>query len=188
MVITQLYLNNINLKGEIQMYYRIKNTIDAQIFAENFSEEKQVIGNRIKEIADILDGSYGSKRKSSYYGGYVLYFPTQALYNAYTDKILDFYNLDKTMYEYTGIIGGKAINGIMWYEELFLLSSYDSLILIHLVKITSKCRLCINIKQPCSRLPIFGVFYLLIVVNTDYCRACLAVQLILAICIEGCII
>lgn len=138
MVITQLHPNNINLKEEIQMYYRIKNTIDAQILAENFSEEKQVIGNRIKEIADMLDGSYGSERKSSSYGGYILYFPTESLYNAYADRVLDFYNLDKDMYEYTEVIGEKAIDGIMWHEELFLLSSDDSLVLIHPVKITSR--------------------------------------------------
>lgn len=115
------------------MYQRIKNRLDAKfLLAEMRVQGRDVfVGDRILELAGILDDAYGKNRKAHDMGGYILYFPDSQTYEDTVVDIWEFYNIEPTLYEYMEYIGESEYNDIQWIEKLFLLSSDDSLVLIY---------------------------------------------------------
>ena len=116
------------------MYYRIKNSLDAKALANKlYQEGKELcfVADRIVQIITVLDENYGSDRKPFDMGGYVLYFPTTDVYQREIGNILEFYHINPDGCEYQETIGEKPVNGMEWKEELFLLSSDDSLVLVY---------------------------------------------------------
>lgn len=115
-----------------EMYYRIFNQLDAEVFTDTILEQgQQIIGERLKEIVSILDENYGSHRKSFDMGGFVLFFPTEESYKKLIDKIMEFYHLQNNLCEYEEIIGERAINNVEWHEKLWMLSSDDAITIIY---------------------------------------------------------
>lgn len=115
------------------MYQRIKNRLDAKFLLEEMrAQGKNVfVGDRILELAGVLDDAYGAERKAHDMGGYILYFPDAQTYEDMVVDVWEFYNIEPTMYEYMEYIGESEFNDIQWIEKLFLLSSDDSLVLIY---------------------------------------------------------
>lgn len=116
------------------MYYRIKNRLDADIVSADILSAysgRKIVADRIIEAIDILDDAYGSHRGAHAMGGYILYFPDSNSYNRDIQRICDFYKFIPDGYEYTDVLGMDEKEGVEWHEELFLLSSDDSLVLIH---------------------------------------------------------
>lgn len=85
----------------------------------------------MEELIAVLDGAYGSCRGAFDMGGYILFFGDIQTYENHISKIMEFYHLDKDLYEYSKQIEGTADSTIQWREELYLLSSDDSLVLIY---------------------------------------------------------
>lgn len=115
------------------MYQRIKNKLDVEII-KDFLESKQTDQNvvrRMEELTDILDGAYGGSRGAFDMGGYILFFGDIQIYEKHISKIMEYYHLDKDLAEYSNTIEGTAGSTIQWREELYLLSSDDSLVLIY---------------------------------------------------------
>lgn len=115
------------------MFLRIKNRLDMELLEEELRKIglEEIVINRLKEIVDSLDDAYGSYRNAYAMGGYVLLFLDNDIYEKSFDKIMNFYNLDKEMYEYSDCINEKMTGNVSWWEELYLLSSDDSLVLVH---------------------------------------------------------
>lgn len=115
------------------MYQRIKNRLDAEfLLKEMRAQGKEVfVGDRILELAGVLDDSYGANRKAHDMGGYILYFPDSKSYEDMAVDIWEFYNIEPTLYEYVEYIGESKDSDIQWIEKLFLLSSDDSLVFIY---------------------------------------------------------
>lgn len=116
------------------MYYRIMNRLDADALSKKICKDniaEKIVADRISEIIDTLDDAYGGHRNSYAMGGFVFYFPDEATYEREYINILEFYRLNALDYEYSDLIGDAAIQGKEWREELFMLSSDDSLVLIH---------------------------------------------------------
>lgn len=115
------------------MYQRIKNRLDAKfLLAEMRAQGKNVfVGDRILELAGVLDDAYGARRGAHDMGGYILYFPDAQTYEDTVVDIWEFYNIEPTLYEYMEYIGESESSDIQWVEKLFLLSSDDSLVLIY---------------------------------------------------------
>jgi hypothetical protein len=115
------------------MYLRIKNQLDAEIFAQELYQtpSMSLIADRILELTETLDDSYGSDRSSRDMGGYILFFPSEKEYRKCISVICKTYHIEPSLCEYREIIGEKAISGTEWWEELFLLSSDDALVFIH---------------------------------------------------------
>ncbi len=115
------------------MYQRIKNRLDAKFLLADMREQgKDVfVGDRILELAGVLDDAYGGNRKAHDMGGYILYFPDAQTYENTVVDIWEFYNIEPTLYEYMEYIGESESNDIHWVEKLFLLSSDDSLVLVY---------------------------------------------------------
>ena len=117
------------------MYYRIKNQLDAEILSEEILRTRyypKLIADRVVEITNILDDSYGANRGAYAMGGYVLLFPDEQNYSINVNRILGFYHLGIDEYEYTERVGETVLDdGKIWKEELYLLGSDDSLVLIH---------------------------------------------------------
>lgn len=111
------------------MYQRIKNRLDMEIIEESLKSNgtDKAVMKRIEELVDILDREYGCCRNSSDMGGYILFFTELQTYEKFVPKIMEFYNLDKDLYEYSELIDATD----EWQEELYLLSSDDALVLIH---------------------------------------------------------
>lgn len=115
------------------MYQRILNRLDAEILAEELEEkgtDKAVI-SRLKELVMILDRNYGLYRGTADMGGYILFFEDIQTYRNYFERIVDFYHIDKTLYEYSECITDGQQSGIEWHEELYILSADDALVFIH---------------------------------------------------------
>ena len=75
--------------------------INAEVFTDTVLEQgRQIIGERLKEIVNILNENYGSYRKSFDMGGFILFFPTVESYKKLMDKIMEFYHLQNNFYEY----------------------------------------------------------------------------------------
>ncbi len=112
------------------MYQRLMNKLDVDIWQKGVQGHisDDVIG-RVREQINILDEAYGSNRGSRDMGGYILFFSDKASYDENIDEILDFYKLDKDLYEYSDCISEGQ--GISWMEELYMLGSDDALVLIH---------------------------------------------------------
>lgn len=115
------------------MYQRIKNRLDAKFLLADMREQgKDVfVGDRILELAGVLDDAYGGNRKAHDMGGYILYFPDAQTYENTVVDIWEFYNIEPTLYEYMEYIGESESSDIQWVEKLFLLSSDDSLVLVY---------------------------------------------------------
>lgn len=115
------------------MYQRIKNRLDAKfLLADMRAQDKNVfVGDRILELAGVLDDAYGGNRKAHDMGGYILYFPDAQTYEDTVVDIWEFYNIEPTLYEYMEYIGESESSDIQWVEKLFLLSSDDSLVLVY---------------------------------------------------------
>lgn len=115
------------------MYQRIKNRLDAKfLLADMRAQGKNVfVGDRILELAGVLDDAYGGNRKAHDMGGYILYFPDAQTYEDTVVDIWEFYNIEPTLYEYMEYIGESESNDTQWVEKLFLLSSDDSLVLVY---------------------------------------------------------
>lgn len=115
------------------MYQRIKNRLDAKfLLADMRAQGKNVfVGDRILELAGVLDDAYGRNRKAHDMGGYILYFPDAQTYEDTVVDIWEFYNIEPTLYEYMEYIGESESSDIQWVEKLFLLSSDDSLVLVY---------------------------------------------------------
>lgn len=115
------------------MYLRIKNKMDAEIMREALKAERldSAVINRIDKIVGVLDTNYGGCRGSSDMGGYIFLFTDRQTYEKNIMKIMDFYHLDKELYEYSNKLGSEGNDMAEWQEELYLLSSDDALVIIH---------------------------------------------------------
>lgn len=115
------------------MYQRIKNRLDARLLLKEMKAKRKniFVGERILELAGILDEAYGEERKSKDMGGYILYFPDTQTYKDNVEEIWKFYNIQPNLYEYRECIGERELCSIQWIEKLFLLSSDDSLVMIY---------------------------------------------------------
>lgn len=115
------------------MYYRIKNKMDADALETLFgnSMNSAIVYDRVKEIIGRLDDTYGTLRSSRDMGGYVLLFLSEEEYELLHTQILSFYRLDVENYEYSEIINERMESSTDWWEELYLLSSDDALVIIH---------------------------------------------------------
>lgn len=121
------------------MYQRIMNSLDADILAEELKAkgmDKAVI-SRVKQLITILDRNYGQYRGNADMGGYILFFENIQTYRNYFEKVIDFYHLDKNMYEYSECIRNGQQSGTEWHEEMYLLSSDDALVFIYPCEIKS---------------------------------------------------
>lgn len=115
------------------MYHRIMNKLDAELFLEELQEKKvdHIVIERIRELAGMLDDRYGVCRGSADMGGYILFFHDSRDYGKCVPHILQFYHMDRELFEYSEPINGDSVSGVEWWEELYLLSSDDALVLIH---------------------------------------------------------
>lgn len=115
------------------MYQRIKNKLDMEIIRDFLESEQtdQKVVRRMEELTDILDGAYGGSRGAFDMGGYILFFGDMQTYENHISKLMEFYHLDKDLSEYSRQIEGTADSAILWREELYLLSSDDSIVLIY---------------------------------------------------------
>lgn len=115
------------------MYQRIMNRLDAELFAEDLQKGNidSIVAERIMELAGILDDRYGVCRGSADMGGYLLFFHTSTDYERCLPHILAFYHLDGELFEYSEQINENTDTGVEWWEELYLLSSEDALVLVY---------------------------------------------------------
>ncbi len=115
------------------MYQRIKNNLDMEIVKDFLESEQtdQKVVRRMEELTDMLDGAYGGNRSAFGMGGYILFFGDMQTYKNHISKLMEFYHLDKDLSEYSRQIEGTADSAILWREELYLLSSDDSIVLIY---------------------------------------------------------
>ena len=114
------------------MYQRLMNKLDIDILeSELQGEVNDEVLNRIREQIDIMDNAYGTLRGTKDMGGYILFFRDKESYENSVDNIMDFYHLEKDVYEYSDCISEDTDNDQEWMEELYLLSSDDALVLIH---------------------------------------------------------
>jgi hypothetical protein len=68
-------------------------------------------------------------------GGFVLYFPTEEVYETYINKIFDFYNIVPDRYEYKDSVGEDTEQtGKLFQEVLYMVGSDDAIVLVHPVK------------------------------------------------------
>lgn len=115
------------------MYQRIMNSLDAELFMKDLERERvdNAVGKRIKELTAIMDGQYGRYRGSFDMGGYLLFFHDSKTYDECYPHIMQFYHLNKELFEYSEKISTNSESGMEWWEELYLISSEDALILLH---------------------------------------------------------
>lgn len=117
------------------MYYRIKNQLDACILADEMIASGRYprdVADRIVEITSVLDDAYGADRGAFSIGGYVFFFPDAKCYTDNVSKILSYHHVNPDAFEYSEYIGERVLeDGLYWNEELYLLGSDDSLVLIH---------------------------------------------------------
>lgn len=115
------------------MYQRVKNKLDAGFLCSKLCEigTEQIVIDRVNEVIDTLDDSYGEKRNSYAMGGYILFFQHENDYEKSIAAILDFYNLKEDLYEYSDCINEMSKTDPKWWEELYMLGSDDALVIIH---------------------------------------------------------
>lgn len=113
------------------MFLRLKNLVDYEVIKDDIDAMvcDGSVGERVKEVLTILDDSYGKARTSRDMGGYVFLFSDEITYNASIDRILTNSNIQTSVYEYSDIISSSQ--DITWKEELYLVSSDDSITVIH---------------------------------------------------------
>lgn len=115
------------------MYRRLKNRVDVELMKESILQNgiEEIVVERIEEIIQTLDDFYGAGRTSRDMGGYVLLFKDTESYTKAFPRIVQFYNLKEFEYEYSdNLTEGRKVDK-QWWEELYLLSSDDALVLIH---------------------------------------------------------
>ncbi len=115
------------------MYYRLMNRLDYESLQEDMREDNPLkkVSDRIEEIIDTLDDNYGAHRNSRDMGGYLLLFQSEENYEKLKMQILSFYQLDIKDYEYSEtLIEDKEYN-VEWWEELYMLSSDDAIVIMH---------------------------------------------------------
>ena len=123
-------------------YYRIMNRLDADMIKEDVirnmtnlqEDEKNTISERICHIADVMDVNYCANRGSHSMGGYVLCFTDVLSYARWIGKIYELYHINPELAEYEDVIFESAKNNIVWKEELFMLSSDDSITVHYFLK------------------------------------------------------
>ena len=121
------------MKRRKKMYYRLKNRLDYESLKEDIGEDNslKIVSDRIEEIIDTLDDNYGTHRNSKAMGGYLLLFQSEENYEKLKMQILSFYQLDIKDYEYSEtLIEDKEYN-VEWWEELYMLSSDDAIVIMH---------------------------------------------------------
>lgn len=121
------------MKRRKKMYYRLKNRLDYESLKEDIGEGNslKIVSDRIEEIIDTLDDNYGAQRNSKAMGGYLLLFQSEENYEELKMLILSFYHLDIEDYEYSEtLIEDKEYN-VEWWEELYMLSSDDAIVIMH---------------------------------------------------------
>lgn len=121
------------MKRGKKMYYRLKNRLDYESLQEDMREDNPLkkVSDRIEEIIDTLDDNYGAHRNSRDMGGYLLLFQSEENYEKLKMQILSFYQLDIKDYEYSEtLIEDKEYN-VEWWEELYMLSSDDAIVIMH---------------------------------------------------------
>lgn len=115
------------------MYRRLKNRLDVELMKEAILQDgiAEIVVERIAEIIQTLDDAYSASRSSHDMGGYVLLFKDTESYAKAFPEIMQFYNLKELEYEYSdNLTEGRKVDK-QWWEELYLLSSDDALVLIH---------------------------------------------------------
>ena len=121
------------MKRRKKMYYRLMNRLDYESLQEDMREDNPLkkVSDRIEEIIDTLDDNYGAQRNSKAMGGYLLLFQSEENYEELKMQILSFYQLDIKDYEYSEtLIEDKEYN-VEWWEELYMLSSDDAIVIMH---------------------------------------------------------
>lgn len=121
------------MKRRKKMYYRLMNRLDYESLQEDMREDNPLkkVSDRIEEIIDTLDDNYGAHRNSRDMGGYLLLFQSEENYEKLKMQILSFYQLDIKDYEYSEtLIEDKEYN-VEWWEELYMLSSDDAIVIMH---------------------------------------------------------
>lgn len=114
------------------MYQRIMNKLDVDIWSRTVKGEiDDVIINRVKEQIEVLDNAYGSHRGKNDMGGYILFFSDSKAYENSVDEIVDFYNIDKDLFEYSDCIFEDSKRRCKWIEKLYLLGSDDAIVLFY---------------------------------------------------------
>lgn len=114
------------------MYQRLMNKLDVDIWSRNIKDSvDSIVIKRVKEQINVLDDAYGSDRGSRDMGGYILFFNDYKSYENCIDEILDFYNLDKELYEYSDCINEECNSETEWMEELYMRGSDEALVLVH---------------------------------------------------------
>jgi hypothetical protein len=109
--------------------------LDAEILEVEIGSQQGIVAKRISEIIDTLDCAYGTNRKSGDMGGFVLYFPTEEVYETYINKIFDFYHIVPDRYEYKDRVGEDTEQtGKSFQEVLYMVGSDDAIVLVHPVK------------------------------------------------------
>lgn len=111
------------------MYQRLMNRLDIN----NVIDVPSRIKSRMIELSDMLDDAYGVNRLPSDMGGYILLFPTPEDVNESFDSVMKYYNIDPALFEYRDTY---SFEKQIWIEELYLLTSEDSLVLIYPKEVT----------------------------------------------------
>ncbi len=110
------------------MYQRIMNNLDVK----NISSAPKLIEERMTELTNILSESYGVDRTPIDMGGYILFFPTNEDVMRSMDSVMEYYDLDSKIMEYQD---EYEVDKHKWIEELYILTSDDSLVLIYPKKV-----------------------------------------------------
>lgn len=112
------------------MYQRLMNKLDVMIFKREMADmiPEEVIEHICEQI-EVLDNIYGSYRGSKDMGGYILFFQNNSIHKALVAEVLDFYNLDSELYEYSDEICN--CKNQIWKEKLYMLGSDDALVLVY---------------------------------------------------------
>ena len=115
-----------------------KKQLDFELYCMEHPEtfcQNTGVKKRIAEALKTLDEAYGADRKAHDMGGYVFLFLSEENFNAEIGRIMEHYNLNKDYAEYCETIEqSRADDGLLWIEELYLLSSDDSILMIHPMK------------------------------------------------------
>lgn len=121
------------MKRRKKMYYRLMNRLDYESLQEDMREDNPLkkVSDRIEEIIDTLDDNYGAQRNSKAMGGYLLLFQSEENYEELKMQILSFYQLDIKDYEYSETLIEDQEYNVEWWEELYMLSSDDAIVIMH---------------------------------------------------------
>ena len=113
------------------MHLRLMNKLDLDGIGGNIGDILQPpeamasVWGRVRNAVEILDTAYGEQRSGTDMGGFVFVATSEQ------DKkeVLDFYSLEEKLAEYSDTI--IQIGSVIWYEELYLRSSEDAVIIIY---------------------------------------------------------